>query len=495
MLDKIDLSKKIAKSEYKKLMAPLLLRLAELQRTAREMGIPVAVVFEGWDAAGKGTLINSLSLALDPRGCKVHPINAPTEEELLRPWLWRFWARTPESGRAAVFDRSWYGRVLVERVDGIVKKKEWATAYEEITTFERQLADSGTVIVKLFLHIRKKEQKKRFKKLLENPATSWKVTKDDWRRHEQYDEYVDATEEMLEKTSTQWAPWTVVESHDRRYAAVKAFAVLIEALQWRIAEKTGTTAVRPTPAAKSAPRTSSLESAVLDKVDLSLSMDAATYDEQMDRLQARLRDLEHQIYRKRIPVVIAYEGWDAAGKGGNIRRMVQGMDPRGYEVVPFAAPSDVEKRHHYLWRFWTVLPKAGHITIYDRTWYGRVLVERVEGFCAETDWRRAYREINEMEEHWARFGVAIVKFWLHIDRKEQLRRFKARQAIAYKQWKITDEDWRNREKWNAYRAAVDEMLLRTSTSYAPWTIVEANCKLYARVKTLSTVVQRLEQAL
>ena len=196
-----------------------------------------------------------------------------------------------------------------------------------------------------------------------------------------------------------------------------------------------------------------------------------------------------------MPVVIAYEGWDAAGKGGNISRLTQNLDPRGYEVVPVAAPNDVEKAHHYLWRFWARMPKAGHITIFDRTWYGRVLVERVEGFCTEAQWRRAYREINGMEQQLAHFGTVLLKFWLHIDADEQLRRFRERQEMAHKQWKITDEDWRNREKMGQYRDAVEEMLHRTTTPYAPWTIVESNCKRYARVKVLETVCEAIRKRL
>jgi polyphosphate kinase 2 (PPK2 family) len=203
--------------------------------------------------------------------------------------------------------------------------------------------------------------------------------------------------------------------------------------------------------------------------------------------------LEHEIYVRRVPVVIAYEGWDAAGKGGNIRRLTQNLDPRGYEVVPVAAPNDIEKAHHYLWRFWLQMPKAGHITIFDRSWYGRVLVERVEGFCTEAQWRRAYREINGMEQHLAHFGAIVLKFWLHIDPDEQLRRFREREGMLHKQWKMTDEDWRNREKLDQYRGAVEEMLYRTSTPYAPWTIVESNCKRHARVKVLETVCKAIRK--
>jgi polyphosphate kinase 2 (PPK2 family) len=236
-------------------------------------------------------------------------------------------------------------------------------------------------------------------------------------------------------------------------------------------------------------------SRILERADLSLSMDRTTYEKDLAGKQERLRELEHEIYKARIPVTIVYEGWDAAGKGGNLRRLVRNLDPRGYEVVPVGAPSDIEKEHHYLWRFWTQVPKAGHLTIFDRSWYGRVLVERVEGFCSEAEWRRAYREINEMERHWVSFGMVIVKFWLQIDRKEQLRRFRERERIASKRWKITEEDWRNRGKWPLYERAVNDMLEKTSTAAAPWTVVESNCKWYARVKALDTVIRAIEEKL
>jgi len=208
-----------------------------------------------------------------------------------------------------------------------------------------------------------------------------------------------------------------------------------------------------------------------------------------------MRDLEHEVYKKRLSVIMVYEGWDAAGKGGNIKRLLKMMDPRGYEVIPIAAPNDIEKAHHYLWRFWKAIPKAGHIAIFDRSWYGRVMVERVEGFCIEEEWKKAYREINEMEEQLVNFGTVLIKFWLQVDRAEQLKRFKERQQNPHKQWKITDEDWRNRKKWIQYKTAVDEMLLRTSTSYAPWTIIESNSKLYARIKVLKTVIEEIEKKL
>lgn len=514
MLEQVDLSKKLSKEEYKEIVTDLELRLGALQREALKLNIPIMIVFEGWDAAGKGTLINRLIQAFDPRGCVVHSISAPNQEEQLRPFLWRFWIKTPPKGRIAVFDRSWYGRVLVERVDKLVKKSAWKRAYEEITAFERQLVDDGVLIIKFFLHISKKVQKKRFEQLEQSSSTAWKVTREDWKHHKQYDEYLEAMEDMLAKTETNFAPWTVIESHDKRFATVKVFKTVIDRIEAKIDEANRVHQIAEPPiftphassaASESGPEVQTklqktevfeqLGSSILDRVDLTVELSQEEYRNKLETCQQRIFELEHEVYVKRIPVVIVYQGWDAAGKGGNIRRLTQSMDPRGYEVIPIAAPNDVEKSHHYLWRFWQKFPKAGHIAIFDRSWYGRILDERVEGFCSEQEWKRAYREINEMEAHIVSFGAVLIKFWLHIDPEEQLRRFEARQQDPHKLWKITDEDWRNRGKWEQYKQAVDEMLFRTSTTYAPWTIVEANSKYYARIKALNTVIQAVESQL
>lgn len=495
MLESIDLSRRIRKADFKEAKDAVAIRLAALQRRTRDLGIPVVIVFEGWSAAGKGTLINELILPLDPRGFNVHSCLPPNEEESLRPFLWRFWTRTPARGRQAIFDRSWYRRVLGDRVDGEVKGKGLPQAFEDIRSFERQLADDGNVIVKFWLHISKKQQKRRFEKLRRNPATAWRVTPRDLKAHQQYDKYLAAVEEMLAETDSDVAPWTIVESTDRRFAAMKTFNTLAAALERRIAEVERDSArpARPAPAAATPP--AELACSILDGVDLSPSLEEDDYRKRLKDGQRRLRELEHQIYVRRIPVVLVFQGWDAAGKGGNIRRLTQELDPRGYTVVPIGPPNDLEKSHHYLWRFWMQFPKAGHIAIFDRSWYGRVMVERVEGFCTEGEWRRAYREINEMEQHMTNFGTVLLKFWLHIDQDEQLRRFESRQDTPHKQWKISAEDWRNREKWDQYKVAVEEMLFRTSAPQAPWTIVEANSKWYSRVKVLETVCEAIEQRL
>ncbi len=448
-------------------------------------------MFEGLEAAGKGTAINQLMLPLDPRGFKVHPIHPPNEEEAMRPFLIRFWNKLPGRGRVAIFDRSWYNRVLGGRIDKQVPRKAWERAFEEILAFERQLTDDGAVIVKFWLHISRKEQRKRFRAIEKNPSLSWKVGKEDWKQHEQYGKYIRAAEEMMERTNTAAAPWVVVEGHDKQYALVKIFETLVETWSAAVERKKAQKA----PGKGTFTQLPGRNVTVLSGLDLSKKCGKEEYDKQIDECQERLRDLEHEIYVRRIPVVICYEGCDAAGKGGNIKRLTEKLDPRGYEVIPIAAPTKEELDHHYLWRFARAIPKAGHITIFDRTWYGRVLVERIEGFCSTEAWQRAYREINEFEAHLANYGTVIVKFWLHIDQDEQMRRFKDRQETPWKQWKITDEDWRNREKWPQYEVAINDMLANCSTSYAPWTIIEANDKYFARLKALKTVISAIEAKL
>ncbi len=492
MLEMVDLGKKLAKSDFKEKMEELERKLNELQREMKDLGIPTILVFEGLEAAGKGTCINRLMLPLDPRGFKVHPIHPPTEEESFRPFLFRFWLKLPGRGRVAIFDHSWYSKVLGERVEKTVPRKIWNRAFEEIMAFERQQCDDGAVVLKFWFHISRKEQAKRFRAIEKNPSLSWKIGKDEWRQHQLYGKYIRAAEEMLERTNTAQAPWVIVESHDKSFAILKVFETLAATWEDAIRRKKA-----------QAEATAKQEKAVLpgknvtilSGLDLSQKISKGDYDKTVEKLQKRLNELEHEIYQRRIPVIIAFEGCDAAGKGGAIKRLTERLDPRGYEVIPIAAPSKEELAHHYLWRFSQCLPKAGHMTIFDRTWYGRILVERIEGFCSVSAWQRAFREINEFEAHLANYGTVLVKFWLHIDQDEQLRRFKERQETPWKQWKITDEDWRNREKWPQYEIAINDMLANCSTSYAPWTIVEAVDKLFARIKILKTVIEAIEAKL
>ncbi|MGI5955379.1 MAG: phosphate--AMP phosphotransferase [Coprococcus sp.] len=495
MLREVDLNKNLTKNEYKEMMDKLAPKFAALQREARAKGLPVMVVFEGWGASGKGTMISRLIQPLDPRGFKVFTIQAENEEEQMHPFLWRFWTKTPAKGRMHIFDRSWYRRVITEQMDAPMDQKRLDAAYHQILSFEEQLSADGTLIIKFFLHISADEQEKRLKKLERSSETKWRVTKADWKHFKQYKAYLPMYDHMLEQTDMSWAPWHVIEATDREYAAVKVMTIVAGMIEERLNEENAkeSRSHLAERAQEELPGTEeTMRTTVLDGVDVSLTMTKEDYKKRLSVLQKELTRLQNEMYLKRIPVVVALEGWDAAGKGGAIKRLTEPLDPRGYEVVPTAAPNDIEKAHHYLWRFWRAMPKDGHMTIFDRTWYGRVMVERIEGFCSQAEWRRAYREINQMEQNLTDHGVIVLKFWLQIDKDEQERRFNERMEDPEKQWKITDEDWRNREKWDAYVKAVDEMILRTSTTYAPWTIVEADSKYYARIKILETVVRALK---
>ena len=507
MLDRADLTAEMTKEGFREAREQVSRRLGALQRQAREAQVPVLLVFEGWQTAGLGTVIGRILAALDPRGYKLHTFGAPVDEAALRPPMWRYWVTLPGRGGIGVYDRGWYGEVLR------AKKKDRAAVCGRINVFERQQADEGAVIVKIWLHISKKEQAKRFRKLEKDTALSWRITGQDWRNHERYESWCRVVDEMLEETSTDYAPWTVIPAEDLRYATIAAANTVIAALEGAVLKAGGTPAPQlaggtPTPQlAGGTPAPQKVGhpprkpggvpdgQGPLEEVNLDVSVDPSKYQGQLERLQDKLLEAEHLLYPPRVPVVIVYEGWDASGKGGNIRRLVASLDHRGFEVIPVGPPVGDEKTHHYLWRFWKSLPKGGHITIFDRSWYGRVLVERVEGLATAEEWSRAYNEISEFERELTDYGVVLVKFWIHISKEEQLRRFELRQQTPWKTWKITEEDWRNREKWDAYYAAVSDMLAKTSPENAPWTIIEGNNKLYARIKALKTVLAALNERL
>lgn len=488
MLETVDLSASISKSDFKSVWDDLDIRLGHLQREMRAADVPTVIVLEGWDAAGKGRVLNSIMQALDPRGFRVHHFDPAGAEERRYPLMRRYWLWLPAAGQIAVYDLSWYQDAVAADVAGEFDSHGRERVYERIRTFERGLTDAGTLILKFFFHISQEEQKKRFAALRKKKETAWKVGDPERRRHKRYPEYIDATETMLRETSTGFAPWTLVPATDKRFATVKVAETL--AMSFANALNHAGAATDEKPAAVPARRASAL-----DTVDKDASLSREQYEEALPKLQNQARALQHRCYEKNVPVVCVFEGWDAAGKGGAIRRLTKELDPRGYTVHPIGAPDETEKAHHYLWRFWKLLPPAGHWAIFDRSWYGRVLVERVEGLCFTADWQRAYQEINEFEEQIVEFGAPVFKFWLQVSPEVQLERLEARQETPHKQWKVTDEDWRNRERWDAYRAAATDMVEQTSTMYAPWTIIAANDKLNARVEVLRRLTEGLRAAL
>lgn len=496
MLENVDLNETIEREEYTRQLKPLQEELSALAGPMKAAGLPVVILFEGWGGSGKGRVISRLILNFDPRWFSVVNTQPPTPLELRRPTLWRHWLTLPEAGRISVMDRSWYQEVSVLRVENDVDEPTNLRRLDEINRFERGLADNGYLILKFFLHITRAEQKARFEKLADDKNTAWRVTETDWRHNRQYGKHLAAFERMLTYTNTPYAPWHIVSGMNDEVRTLGVFRAVSEAVQAALKQKQENAAA---PRAQAAPVDPGpyrlLTMPKLQDVDLSKTLPEEAYKKRLKKEQERLSDLHNKIYRRKIPVIAVYEGWDAAGKGGNIKRVSEALDPRGYEVVPIAAPSREEKDRHYLWRFWRQLPKDGHVAIFDRSWYGRVMVERIEGFCTEEDWRRAYREINEFERQLCDWGAVVVKFWLHIDSDEQLRRFEERNADPAKKWKITDEDWRNREKWPQYETAVNDMLRYTSTEFAPWHIIEGNDKKYARVRTLEILNAAVEERL
>lgn len=492
MLESLDLTQSLSKEKAREYLPPLDAEWRDLQMRVKESRRPVIILFEGMEAAGKGDSIRQVVAPLDPRGFKVHLTQLrQTEEELLRPPLWRHWLRLPGKGEIGIFDAAWYMPAIAGRVQETIGPRAWSERKEEIKQFERQLVDDGAILIKFWLHISQKEQKKRFRKMEKSSYEGWRVSKEDWQAHRLFDQYTQIADELLVETDTPYAPWTLVAATDRRHRRVHVMRAVVETLK-RCLEappqfNASITAI-PTSSEAQRPETST----ILGRVDLTKSLTPKQYAQELEKCQERLRELEFACYKQRKPVVIVYEGWDAAGKGGNIKRVTQKLDPRGYNVIPIAAPQGEEASHHYLWRFWRHIPKGGHFAIFDRSWYGRVLVERIEGFCQPEEWKRAFYEINEFERCLAHFGAAIVKFWIHLSKEEQLRRFEERKNVPHKQYKLTEEDYRNREKWDRYATAVNEMVERTSTNYAPWTIIEGDCKLWARVQTLKTIIAAIE---
>jgi polyphosphate:AMP phosphotransferase len=493
MFEAAELGHKLSKKQYEriepKLRADLLDAQFDLSRNGR---FPVIVLISGVRGAGKGETVNLLNEWMDPRHIHAHAFDNPSDEERERPPMWRFWRALPPKGRIGILFGSWYTAPIIDRVFKRSKAKDLMRSIEEINRFERMLADEGALVLKFWFHLSKKRQKKRLQALESDPETSWRITKRDWDFFELYDRFYRISESTLRETSSAHAPWIVVEGSDAEYRAVTVGKTLLEAMRKRLKAPPE----RRVPKSQAAPIVRPVDRLhLLRRMDLARRLDKKTYDKRIEKFQRRLALAARHPEFGGHNVICVFEGMDAAGKGGAIRRVTAALDARLYHTIPVAAPTDEEKAQPYLWRFWRHVPRKGRFTIYDRSWYGRVLVERIEGFCSEADWMRAYAEINDFEELLARNGAVICKFWLQISKDEQLRRFKEREKTRFKRFKITAEDWRNREKWNAYQEAGADMIERTATAHAPWTLVEANDKYHARAKVLETVVRALENAL
>ncbi|MEI9942409.1 MAG: polyphosphate:AMP phosphotransferase [Pseudomonadota bacterium] len=488
MLKSAELGRTLSKQDYDAGLGDLRTSLLKAQAELEQANFPVMILLNGADGAGKAETLNVLSEWLDARFLRTEAFAEPTEAERARPEFWRYWMSLPRAGQIGLFLGSWYTKPILERVMEGGKAYAFEQALLRINAFERTLADGGALFIKLWFHVGKKEQKHRLKAEESGKSTRLLVSKTNWQHHERYDDFIPVTERVLRDTSPGHAPWTVIESGDDRYRNMTAGRAVLAQIQHRLAVRTASDAPRAEPDTPD-PVT------ILDRLDLSLSLAKPVYEKRMAELQGSLGGLARKLRKRNRSAIFLFEGSDAAGKGGSIRRLVWALDARQYHIIPISAPTDEERAHHYLWRFFRQLPRRGNITIYDRSWYGRVLVERVEGFATEEAWHRSYKEINDFEEELTRDGIVLVKFWLQISPEEQLRRFHDREREPWKQHKITAEDYRNRQKTHQYKAAAAEMIARNSTEYAPFKLVEAEDKHYARIKVLETVCERLERAL
>jgi len=545
MFESAELGHKIDKALWDKAMPKLRTDLLDAQFELGELGkfseankFPVIILINGLDAAGKGETVKLLNNWMDPRHIQNVAFPPPSDEERERPFMWRFWRALPPKGSIGILFGNWYTDPVQERVAKRSKRAELDSRLNEINRFEEMLAQEGALVLKFWFHITEAMQKTRLKALENDPDTRWRVTKTDWAAYKQYDEYRRVSEHVLRQTSTSNAPWIVVDGADEHYRSLMVGNTLLGAIRQRLAiekraeqdiekEKGGANEDVANPAAAmskakakiaaekvvekvakkaaenswdsrshAAPLPAALgDRDLINTLNMKLKLSKKLFESELEKYQGNLALLTRRAAFKNRSLIIVFEGNDAAGKGGSIRRVTGAFDPRHIEVHPIAAPSEEERAQPYLWRFWRRIPRTGRVAIFDRSWYGRVLVERVEGFCAENDWMRAYTEINDFEDQLIADGAVVVKFWLAITPEEQLKRFKSREKTNFKRFKITPDDWRNRDKWNAYERAVCDMIDRTSTENAPWTLVEANDKYYARIKVLKTICETLDRAL
>lgn len=486
LLEKIDLTKKLSKKEYNKIMETLGERMGSAQRDAREAKLPILMIFEGWRGARRSAIINSIMQQMDARGFQVYSTTGMSKEVHDQPFFTYFWKNLPAKGHIAVYHRSYYYLKNAHELEHDGHECGDAS-FERINSFEKVLTDDNYLVLKYFLHISEEQQKSNIEKNAKTLGKAWRELNPAYDESGSYAKFLDRYEKMLQATDTPNAPWHVVPADDLQVAQVDVYTSIVENIELALAKKK---MPRPEPA----PRPE-IKYDVLSKVNAYRELSKEQYKKLLKPMQKRLRELQIEMYQKGYSAIIGFEGWDAGGKGGAIRRLTDSMDPLGYCVHPMAAPNAVERQFNHLWRFWVHVPKRGSIAIFDRTWYGRVMVERIEGFARPEEWQRAYAEMNEMESQWADTDIVVLKFWLHIDKDEQLRRFTERQNNPAKIWKITDEDWRNRDKWDAYEEAVNEMLVRTDTSYAPWVVVEGNNKYYARLKVIQSVIEAFEKKL
>jgi polyphosphate:AMP phosphotransferase len=502
MFDAVELGQTVSKEEFKSRGLVLRQQLLETQiALSRSKDFGVMIDFAGVDGAGKGSTVNLLHAWMDTRLITTNAYGEPSEAERLHPRFWIFWRDLPCAGRIAMNLSGRYSQPILDHVHGRISDSDFDAQLRRIQTFERTLAADGMLILKFWMHLSRDAQKDRLDALEADPETAWRVTRRDWKHWELYEKFVDSAEKTIAETNTDFAPWHLIEGFDSNHRILTVAQILLDAVNSRLATTTQSSEGRflidssALEAQDSMPDAPSGHITVFDKLDMSKKLNKETYRRKLAKHQRRIHLLQRDALKHGSSSILVFEGPDAAGKGGTIRRLITTLDARHYEVMQYGAPTSEEQAHHYLWRFWRHLERSGRLTVFDRSWYGRVLVERVEGFACEGEWRRAFAEINDFEDQLIKHGTILVKFWLHITPEEQRARFEDRKLKPYKQWKLTSEDWRNRAKWYDYETAAHDMVKYTSTRVSPWELVPANSKNYARVKVLQTFGDYLESAL
>jgi polyphosphate:AMP phosphotransferase len=503
MFQTAELGQKVSRREFKKRELELRKQLLDLQDQVRADGsFPVLIDFGGVRGGGKGTSTNLLNKWMDASYIETHAYGEPSDEESERPAWWRFWRDLPPRGHIGIYLSGRYSKPLLDYVYGNSSLETFHHQLSQIRAFEQALADDGALILKFWMHVSAKRQKKRLETLEHDPLHSWRVSPEDWTHWQMYDRFIEAAEVVVSRTSTGDSPWEIVEGGDYHFRSLRVGEVLRDSLERHLKKihirrkyhDELTREINGEDGGEAAGSAPAPAMTVLDALDLSLQVSKKEYRKQMELLHARLNQLHLEAAHRSLSVILVFEGPDAAGKSGAIRQVTEALDARWYKIYPFSAPTDEEKAHHYLWRFWRCIPRQGRVTIFDRSWYGRVLVERIEGFANDIEWRRSYDEINNFEEILVEHGIVLLKFWIHVDQEEQLARFKAREETPYKRWKLTDEDWRNRARWEDYSVAAHKMIQATDKLIAPWVLVEGNNKPYARVKVLNAICDALEHA-
>lgn len=494
MFETTKVGRKVDKASFREQQDTLRTQLLEVQRELLQTDIPVVVLISGVEGAGKGEVVNRLNEWLDTRGVQTFAFWDETDEEQQRPRYWRFWRTLPPRGNLSILFGGWYQAPIEHSFHGLINDAEINAELNRIVDFERMLIHDGALVVKFWFHLSEEDQKNRLKELSRDDRSRWKMLPKKSKFHDHYDRFERVAERVIRHTDQGISPWFLIEAEDKRYRDLTVGKTLLHAIKVRLSEPPAMEQP-PTSSHLKLPEVESARVTLLDQLDLTKALERDAYKLRLKSLQTELNELAWEAYKKKRSVVMVCEGVDAGGKGGAICRFTGAIDARLYRAIPIAAPTDEEKAHHYLWRFWRHIPRAGYITIYDRSWYGRVLVERVEGFASDAEWRRAYAEINQFEEQLVQNGTILFKFWLQVSPEEQLRRFEDRENTPYKRFKITEEDWRNREKWPEYKAAVNAMVAHTSTEYAAWTLVEGDDKPYARIKVLKTLRDGLKNAL